>query len=76
MLSEILSHFNGGELIGLVAVSGGLLCGIISIAIGGMYKIRQLGLKEAMVQRGMSAEEICAVLGSGSCKEGKNASQS
>ena len=75
-MTEFLSNIKGGELIGLVAVGGGLLCGIISILMGGMYKMRQLSLKEEMVQRGMSAEDICAVLGSGSCKEDKKVSQS
>jgi hypothetical protein len=74
-MSEVLSNLRPGELIGLVAVGGGLLCGIISIIMGGMYKMRQLSLKEEMVQRGMSAEDICAVLG-GSCKEDKKVSQS
>jgi hypothetical protein len=68
---EFLSTMRGGEIIGLVAVAGGLLCGIVSIVVGGMYKMRQLALKEEMVQRGMSADEICAVIGSGSgsCKD-------
>jgi hypothetical protein len=76
IMAEILSNLRPGELIGLVAVGGGMLCGIISILMGGMYKMRQLALKEEMVQRGLSADDICAILGSRSCKDDKKVSQS
>jgi hypothetical protein len=68
-MSEFLSKFDGGELIGLVAVAGGLLCGIIcgasAIIMGCMHSMRQLSLKQDMIQRGMSAEEICAIMDAG-----------
>jgi hypothetical protein len=53
-----------------------MLCGIVSILMAGMYKMRQLALKEEMVQRGLSADDICAILGSHSCKDDKKVSQS
>jgi hypothetical protein len=69
-MSEFLSKFDGGELIGLVAVAGGLLCGLIcgasAIIMGCLSNMRQLALKQDMVQRGMSAEEICAIMDAGS----------
>jgi hypothetical protein len=76
IMSEIISNLRPGELIGLVAVGGGMLCGIVSILMAGMYKMRQLALKEEMVQRGLSADDICAILGSHSCKDDKKVSQS
>ncbi len=77
-MNELLTHLNGGELIGLTAVAGGLLCAIVSIVTGGYYKTRKLALKEEMIQRGMSAEDICAVLEAGNCgvkKDSKHACQ-
>ncbi len=55
---ELLSHFKAGELIGLVAVGGGLLVAIVAIVAGHCHKIREMALKEEMVNRGMSADEI------------------
>jgi hypothetical protein len=67
---DILSRFSPGELIGLVAVVGAFLCGIIcgTAAIIGDYwlRMRHLALKQTMVERGMSAEEIQAVFEAGS----------
>jgi hypothetical protein len=68
-MNEFLSKFNAGETIALVAVGGGLLipllCGITAILFDGWYKIRQLALKQEMLNRGMSAEEIRLVLDAG-----------
>jgi hypothetical protein len=69
-MSEFLSKFTGGgELIGLVAVAGGLLCGILcgttAIVMSHWHKLRQLALKQDMLNRGMSVDEICAVLDAG-----------
>ncbi|HEV8058286.1 MAG TPA: hypothetical protein VGP68_00305 [Gemmataceae bacterium] len=63
---ELLTRFEPGELIGLVAVVGGLLCGIVAIIAGSWFKMREITLKEEMVNRGMSAEEIRLVLDGGS----------
>jgi hypothetical protein len=68
-MTELLSKFNAGELIGLVAVAGGLLipilCGVTAIITDYFYKVRQLALKQDMLNRGLPAEEICAVLEAG-----------
>jgi hypothetical protein len=64
-MTEILSRFEPGELIGLVAVVGGLLCGATAIVAVYWYKMRQLALKQAMFDAGMSAEDIQIVLDAG-----------
>jgi hypothetical protein len=69
-MNEFLTRFNNGELIGLVAVAGGLLCGMIAVLAGNWRKVRRAeiaaALKQEMLQRGMSAEEIRTVLEAGS----------
>jgi hypothetical protein len=62
---ELLEHLNGGELIAILAVGGGLLTGIVAIVSGIWYKGREIALKQEMVSRGMSAEEIRMVLNAG-----------
>ena len=68
-MSEFLSKFDGGELIGLVAVAGGLfvglVCGASAIIMGRLHSMRQLALKQDMIHRGMSADEICAIMDAG-----------
>jgi len=75
-LTELLAKFDSGELIGLVVLVGGMLLGLI---LGGMgivlafYAHRQqsrqaeilAALKQDMLNRGMSADEICTVLEAG-----------
>jgi hypothetical protein len=67
---ELLSKFNAGELIGLTAVVGGLMCGALGIVMGVGLAIRrtelEAGLKRSMLERGMSAEEIRMVMEAGS----------
>jgi hypothetical protein len=69
-MAELLSKFTAAELIGLVAVGGGLLiglvCGATAIITDYFYKVRKLALKQDMLNRGMSAEEISLVLAAGS----------
>ena len=76
-LTEFLSRFDGGELIGLVALLSTMLLGLILGIMGiflGFYAQRQAGrraeilaaLKQDMLSRGMSANEICMVLDAGS----------
>jgi hypothetical protein len=69
-MSEVFDKLNGGEFIGLVAVGGGMLLGVVAI-IGGIavstwQKARILALKQDMLNRGMSAEEIQMVIEAGS----------
>jgi hypothetical protein len=71
---DFLAKFNAGELIGLVAVGGGiligLLCGVTAIVTDFWQKIRRAeiaaALKRDMLSRGMSSEEIRTVIEAGS----------
>jgi hypothetical protein len=69
-MMELLSKFDADELIGFTAVVGGLMCGALGIVMGVWFAIRRVelaaGLKRSMVERGMSAEEICMVMDAGS----------
>lgn len=65
-MSEFLSKFSAGEMIGFVAVLGGLLIGITAIVASFWFKTRKTetaaALKQDMLNRGMSADEIKTVL--------------
>ena len=69
-MGEFLQKFDAGELIGFVAVSGGmligLLCGLTAIIADSWQKTRRAeiaaALKQDMLNRGMSAEDIRTVL--------------
>lgn len=64
-MTDLLTHFKPGEIIGLVAVGGGLLIPILAV-IGGIWnRSRLTALKHEMVSRGMSADEIHGVLTAG-----------
>ena len=69
MANDILSRFEPGEFIGLVAVGGGLLCGLVAIFMGIWHEHRKAeingALKQDMLNRGMSAEDIRTVLEAG-----------
>jgi hypothetical protein len=72
-MSELMSKFNSGELIGLVTVGGGLLvalCGIVLGFFSQWQKTRRVemlsALKQDMLNRGMSGDDIRTVLESGS----------
>ena len=75
-MSELLSKFDSGEIIGLVAVAGGLavglICGTLGILLGFYHQAQETrraealaALKQDMLERGMAAEEIRAVLDAG-----------
>ena len=72
---ELLSKFDSGELIGLVAVAGGLICGIIGTFMGIWLELRRTeiagALKQEMLNRGMTADEIRTVLEAGTPGSGK-----
>jgi hypothetical protein len=69
-MGDLWSKFDPGEFIGLVAVGGGLLipiiCGVTAIITDYFFKTRQLELKQDMLNRGMSAEDIRVVFDAGS----------
>jgi hypothetical protein len=62
----MLTHFNPGQIIALVAVGGGLLIALSAIIGGFWHHARLTSLKQDMVNRGMSADEIRAVIEAGS----------
>lgn len=69
-MSEFLSKFNGGELIGFAAVLGTFVCGSVAIIMGIWHATKTAeiaaSLKRDMINKGMSADEICAVINAGS----------
>jgi uncharacterized membrane protein len=69
-MTQLLDKFSGGELLGLAAIVGGLLCGITAIIAGAWQKARRAevaaALKHDMLNRGTSAEDIRTVLDAGS----------
>ena len=68
-MSEFLSKFNGGEVIGFVAVLGGLLIPTIAVITFHWRRARaaelEAGLKQQMLEKGMSAAEIVQVMNAG-----------
>jgi hypothetical protein len=78
-MMELLSKFDADGLVGLTAVVGGLLCGALGIVMGVGLAIRKseldAGLKRSMIERGMSAEEICMVMGARSSASRERAKQ-
>ena len=68
---EILSKFDPGELMGLMAVAGAFLCAIPAVVLGCLLEIRKVGLKQEMLERGMSPEDIRTVLDAGSGRSRK-----
>jgi hypothetical protein len=62
----LTSETGVGLLMGLIAVTGGLLIGLVAVIGGLINEHRRLeveaGLKQQMLERGMSAEEIQQVL--------------
>lgn len=69
-MADVLSKFNSGEMIGLLSIAGSMVIAIIVILGGMIAKCwchnREIALKEDMVARGMSAEEIRMVIDAGS----------
>ncbi len=70
---NVWSRINPGEFIGLVAVAGGLLCGLAAIIMGCWVHLRRAeldaALKQDMLNRGMSADDIRTVLEANSAAE-------
>ncbi len=78
-MDDLLAKFDAEHFIGLVAVVGGLLigllCGLSGIIVGCWQLVRRAeitaSLKRDMLSRGMSAEEIRVVIEAGSEFAGK-----
>ena len=68
-MSELLSRFEPGQVIGLTAVIGAFACGMVAIVMGIRVGLRHLeltsALKQDMLERGMTAEEIRVVMEAG-----------
>jgi hypothetical protein len=76
MTELLMTKFDSGEIVGLIAVGGGLIVGLICGTLGillGFYhegqKTRRMetlaALKQDMLNRGLSVEDIQAVLEAG-----------
>jgi hypothetical protein len=65
-MMEILSNLSGDDLVGVVAIVGGLLIAAIAILSLHWRRIRvaeiEANLKQHMLERGMSAAEIAQVV--------------
>ena len=61
-MSDLLTRMDGGQLIGLVAVVGGLLVFLCGTLGHYWHEGRLTALKRDMLDRGMSADEIQAVI--------------
>ena len=68
-MGDFITQIGFGPFITLVAVVGGLLIPLVAIIGGLTYKHRKFqveaALKQQMIERGMSADEIKEVLGAG-----------
>jgi hypothetical protein len=68
-MSEIMSKLDGDGVLALISIVGGLLCGMVAIAMSFWHKTRKLeiaaALKQDMLNRGISADEIQTVVESG-----------
>ena len=66
---DLLAKMEPGQLIGLVAVVGGLVCGIVAIVMGVGLEFRRVeiagALKKDMLERGMTPAEIRIVMEAG-----------
>ena len=68
-MSEFLAKFSGGEMIGFASVVGGLLLAAIGVMVVQWRRVRvaelEVGLKQQMLEKGMSAVEIEQVMNAG-----------
>ena len=66
-MGDFIKEFGIGAFVGLVALVGGLLIPLVAIIGGLTYEYRKLrveaALKQQMIERGMSADEIKEVIG-------------
>ena len=75
-MSEFFSKLNGGEVTALAAVVGGMLVAITGIIASQWRRVRVAelhgALKQQMLDKGMSAEEIVQVMNAGESPEPVN----
>ena len=68
-MTEVLTKLNPGELVGLLWTVGPIFCALVWIVLGHVVEYRRVSvagaLKKAMVERGMTAEEIRLVMDAG-----------
>ena len=68
-MTDLLSRFDSGQLLGLVSIVGGMLFSLLIVTGSYWRKVREAeiaaALKRDMLDRGMSAEEIKTVLEAG-----------
>ncbi len=72
-MTDLLTKFDSGELIGLLGLVCTAVCGMIGLAFAFFWQSQvtrreemRVALKQDMLNRGMSAEEIRSVLEAGS----------
>ncbi len=74
-MDDRMARFEPGQFIGLVAVVLSVGCGIVGIVMGCLLEMRKVAsaaaLKQDMLTRGMSADEIRTVLDAGTPHSGK-----
>jgi hypothetical protein len=80
MTAFMMPSFDAGEFIGLVAVAGWMLIGLVGIVAGCWVAVRRAetaaALKHDMLNRGMSADEIVAVMNAGKDQSRKSCRRS
>jgi hypothetical protein len=69
-MTEVLTKLNPGELVGLLWTAGPIFCALVWIILGHVLEYHRVSvaaaLKKAMVERGMTPEEIRLVMDAGS----------
>jgi hypothetical protein len=69
-MTEVLTKLNPGELVGLFWTAGPIFCALVWIILGHVLEYHRVSvagaLKKAMVERGMTPEEIRLVMDAGS----------
>jgi len=73
-MGEILANFSPGQIIGLVAVTGGILLAAVSVMATQWRRVRiaelETALKQQMLEKGMSPAEIEKVVNASPGAEG------
>jgi hypothetical protein len=77
-MGELLNKLDSGELLGLAGMAGAFVCGVLGICLAFFVQWQKsrraemlAALKQDMLSRGMSADEIQTVLEAGSQKSRK-----